>query len=207
MANVSVYNIEGKEVGKIDLSDAVFGVEVNEHVLYEVVKNQLANKRQGTQSAKTRAEVRGGGRKPWKQKGTGRARVGSSRSPLWVGGGTIWGPHPRSYAQKMPRKARRLAVKSALSDKVNTNELFVLDEINLAAPKTKEVVALINNFKFAGEKVLFITDNDEAVERCARNIKGVKAISTTGVNIFDLLHYTKLFVTKSAVAKIEEVLA
>ena len=125
---------------------------------------------------------------------------------MWVGGGTVWGPHPRSYEQKMPRKARRLAVKSALSDKVNTNELFVLDEINLAAPKTKEVVQIVNNFKFAGEKVLFVTDHDEIVTRCARNIEGVKAVSTENINIFDLLHYTKLFVTKSAVAKIEEVL-
>lgn len=207
MPKVSTYNITGAQTGEIELNDSVFGVEVNEAVMRQAVLRQLANQRLGTHSTKTRGLVRGGGRKPWKQKGTGRARVGSSRSPLWVGGGTIWGPHPRSYAQKMPRKARRLAVKSALSDKVNTNELFVLDEINLAAPKTKEVVALINNFKFAGEKVLFITDNDEVVERCARNIKGVKAISITGVNIFDLLHYTKLFVTKSAVAKIEEVLA
>lgn len=207
MPKVSTYNITGAQTGEIELNDSVFGVEVNEAVMRQAVLRQLANQRLGTHSTKTRGVVRGGGRKPWKQKGTGRARVGSSRSPLWVGGGTIWGPHPRSYAQKMPRKARRLAVKSALSDKVNTNELFVLDEINLAAPKTKEVVALINNFKFAGEKVLFITDNDEVVERCARNIKGVKTISTTGVNIFDLLHYTKLFVTKSAVAKIEEVLA
>lgn len=207
MPKVSTYNITGAQTGEIELNDSVFGVEVNEAVMRQAVLRQLANQRLGTHSTKTRGVVRGGGRKPWKQKGTGRARVGSSRSPLWVGGGTIWGPHPRSYAQKIPRKARRLAVKSALSDKVNTNELFVLDEINLAAPKTKEVVALINNFKFAGEKVLFITDNDEVVERCARNIKGVKAISTTGVNIFDLLHYTKLFVTKSAVAKIEEVLA
>lgn len=207
MPKVSTYNITGAQTGEIELNDSVFGVEVNEAVMRQAVLRQLANQRLGTHSTKTRGLVRGGGRKPWKQKGTGRARVGSSRSPLWVGGGTIWGPHPRSYAQKMPRKARRLAVKSALSDKVNTNELFVLDEINLAAPKTKEVVALINNFKFAGEKVLFITDNDEVVERCARNIKGVKAISATGVNIFDLLHYTKLFVTKSAVAKIEEVLA
>lgn len=207
MPKVSTYNIAGAQTGEIELNDSVFGVEVNEAVMRQAVLRQLANQRLGTHSTKTRGVVRGGGRKPWKQKGTGRARVGSSRSPLWVGGGTIWGPHPRSYAQKMPRKARRLAVKSALSDKVNTNELFVLDEINLAAPKTKEVVALINNFKFAGEKVLFITDNDEVVERCARNIKGVKAISTTDVNIFDLLHYTKLFVTKSAVAKIEEVLA
>ena len=171
MPKVSTYNITGAQTGEIELNDSVFGVEVNEAVMRQAVLRQLANQRLGTHSTKTRGVVRGGGRKPWKQKGTGRARVGSNRSPLWVGGGTIWGPHPRSYAQKMPRKARRLAVKSALSNKVNTNELFVLDEINLAAPKTKEVVALINNFKFAGEKVLFITDNDEVVERCARNIK------------------------------------
>ena len=207
MPKVSTYNIAGTQTGEIELNDSVFGVEVNEAVMRQAVLRQLANERLGTHSTKTRGLVRGGGKKPWKQKGTGRARVGSTRSPLWVGGGTVWGPHPRSYAQKMPRKARRLAVKSALSDKVNTNELFVLDEINLAAPKTKEIVALINNFQFAGEKVLFVTDNDEIVARCARNIKGVKAISTEGVNIFDLLHYTKLFVTKSAVAKIEEVLA
>ena len=199
MPKVSTYNITGAKTGEIELNDSVFGVEVNEAVMRQALLRQLANERLGTHSTKTRGLVRGGGRKPWKQKGTGRARVGSSRSPLWVGGGTVWGPHPRSYAQKMPRKARRLAVKSALSDKVNTNELFVLDEIKLAAAKTKEVVALIKNFQFTGEKVLFVTDNDEIVIRCARNIEGV--------NIFDLLHYTKLFVTKSAVAKIEEVLA
>lgn len=207
MPKVSTYNITGVKTGEIELNNSVFGVEVNEAVMRQALLRQLANERLGTHSTKTRGLVRGGGRKPWKQKGTGRARVGSSRSPLWVGGGTVWGPHPRSYAQKMPRKARRLAVKSALSDKVNTNELFVLDEIKLAAAKTKEVVALIKNFQFTGEKVLFVTDNDEIVIRCARNIEGVKAISTEGVNIFDLLHYTKLFVTKSAVAKIEEVLA
>lgn len=207
MPKVSTYNITGAKTGEIELNDSVFGVEVNEAVMRQALLRQLANERLGTHSTKTRGLVRGGGRKPWKQKGTGRARVGSSRSPLWVGGGTVWGPHTRSYAQKMPRKARRLAVKSALSDKVNTNELFVLDEIKLAAAKTKEVVALIKNFQFTGEKVLFVTDNDEIVIRCARNIEGVKAISTEGVNIFDLLHYTKLFVTKSAVAKIEEVLA
>lgn len=207
MPKVSTYNITGAKTGEIELNDSVFGVEVNEAVMRQALLRQLANERLGTHSTKTRGLVRGGGRKPWKQKGTSRARVGSSRSPLWVGGGTVWGPHPRSYAQKMPRKARRLAVKSALSDKVNTNELFVLDEIKLAAAKTKEVVALIKNFQFTGEKVLFVTDNDEIVIRCARNIEGVKAISTEGVNIFDLLHYTKLFVTKSAVAKIEEVLA
>lgn len=206
MPKVSTYNITGAQTGEIELNDSVFGVEVNEAVMRQAVLRQLANERQGTHATKTRGLVRGGGRKPWKQKGTGRARVGSTRSPLWVGGGTVWGPHPRSYEQKMPRKARRLAVKSALSDNVNTNELFVLDEINLAAAKTKEVAQIINNFKFTGEKVLFVTDNDEVVTRCARNIEGVKAVSATGINIFDLLHYTKLFVTKSAVAKIEEVL-
>lgn len=206
MPKVSTYNITGAQTGEIELNDSVFGVEVNEAVMRQAVLRQLANERLGTHSTKTRGLVRGGGRKPWKQKGTGRARCGSTRSPLWVGGGTVFGPHPRSYEQKMPRKARRLAVKSALSDKVNTNELFVLDELTLAQPKTKEVCQIINNFNFAGERVLFVTDNDAVVIRCARNIEGVKAVSTEGINIFDLLHYTKLFVTKSAVAKIEEVL-
>lgn len=206
MPKVSTYNITGAQTGEIELNDSVFGVEVNEAVMRQAVLRQLANERLGTHSTKTRGLVRGGGRKPWKQKGTGRARCGSTRSPLWVGGGTVFGSHPRSYEQKMPRKARRLAVKSALSDKVNTNELFVLDELTLAQPKTKEVCQIINNFNFAGEKVLFVTDNDAVVIRCARNIEGVKAVSTEGINIFDLLHYTKLFVTKSAVAKIEEVL-
>ena len=207
MPKVSTYNIAGAQTGEMELNDSVFGVEVNEAVMRQAVLRQLANERLGTHATKTRGLVRGGGRKPWKQKGTGRARVGSTRSPLWVGGGTVFGPQPRSYEQKMPRKARRLAVKSALSDKVNTNELFVLDEIVLAAPKTKEVVKVVDNFKFSGEKVLFITDGDEVMARCARNLRGVKSVSTENMNIFDLLHYTKLFITKSAVAKIEEVLA
>lgn len=207
MPKVSTYNIAGAQTGEMELNDSVFGVEVNEAVMRQAVLRQLANERLGTHATKTRGLVRGGGRKPWKQKGTGRARVGSMRSPLWVGGGTVFGPQPRSYEQKMPRKARRLAVKSALSDKVNTNELFVLDEIVLAAPKTKEVVKVVDNFKFSGEKVLFITDGDEVMARCARNLQGVKSVSTENMNIFDLLHYTKLFITKSAVAKIEEVLA
>lgn len=207
MPKVSTYNIAGAQTGEMELNDSVFGVEVNEAVMRQAVLRQLANERLGTHATKTRGLVRGGGRKPWKQKGTGRARVGSTRSPLWVGGGTVFGPQPRSYEQKMPRKARRLAVKSALSDKVNTNELFVLDEIVLAAPKTKEVVKIVDNFKFSGEKVLFITDGDEVMARCARNLQGVKSVSTENMNIFDLLHYTKLFITKSAVAKIEEVLA
>ena len=207
MPKVSTYNITGAQTGEMELNDSVFGVEVNEAVMRQAVLRQLANERLGTHATKTRGLVRGGGRKPWKQKGTGRARVGSTRSPLWVGGGTVFGPQPRSYEQKMPRKARRLAVKSALSDKVNTNELFVLDEIVLAAPKTKEVVKVVDNFKFSGEKVLFITAGDEVMARCARNLQGVKSVSTENMNIFDLLHYTKLFITKSAVAKIEEVLA
>ena len=207
MPKVSTYNIAGAQTGEMELNDSVFGVEVNEAVMRQAVLRQLANERLGTHATKTRGLVRGGGRKPWKQKGTGRARVGSTRSPLWVGGGTVFGPQPRSYEQKMPRKARRLAVKSALSDEVNTNELFVLDEIVLAAPKTKEVVKVVDNFKFSGEKVLFITDGDEVMARCARNLQGVKSVSTENMNIFDLLHYTKLFITKSAVAKIEEVLA
>ena len=207
MPKVSTYNIAGVQTGEMELNDSVFGVEVNEAVMRQAVLRQLANERLGTHATKTRGLVRGGGRKPWKQKGTGRARVGSTRSPLWVGGGTVFGPQPRSYEQKMPRKARRLAVKSALSDKVNTNELFVLDEIVLAAPKTKEVVKVVDNFKFSGEKVRFITDGDEVMARCARNLQGVKSVSTENMNIFDLLHYTKLFITKSAVAKIEEVLA
>jgi large subunit ribosomal protein L4 len=207
MPKVSTYNTAGAQTGEIELNESVFGVEVNEAVMKQAVIRQLANERLGTHATKTRGMVRGGGKKPWKQKGTGRARCGSIRSPLWVGGGTVFGPHPRDYEQKMPRKARRLAVKSALSDKVNTGELFVLDELVLEAAKTKAVVSIINNFSFAGEKVLFVTDGDDTVVRCARNIKGVKAVSSEGINIFDLLHYTKLFVTKSAVAKIEEVLA
>ncbi|MGE1062378.1 50S ribosomal protein L4 [Megasphaera paucivorans] len=207
MPKVSTYDITGAQIGEMELNDSVFGVDVNEAVMRQAVLRQLANERLGTHSTKTRGLVRGGGKKPWKQKGTGRARCGSIRSPLWVGGGTVFGPHPRDYAQKMPRKARRLAVKSALSDKVNTGELFILNELKLEAAKTKEVVNIVNNFKFADEKVLFITDGDDVMTRCTRNIKGVKSVSAEGMNIFDLLHYTKLFVTKSAVAKIEEVLA
>ncbi len=207
MPKVTTYDITGAQTGEMELNDSVFGVEVNEAVMKQAVIRQLANERLGTHATKTRGLVRGGGKKPWKQKGTGRARSGSIRSPLWVGGGTVFGPHPRDYEQKMPRKARRLAVKSALTDKVNTGELFVLDALTLPAAKTKEVVNIVNNFKFSGEKVLFVTDGDDTVARCARNITGVKAVSSEGINIFDLLHYTKLFVTKGAVAKIEEVLA
>ena len=196
MPTVATYNQSGVKVGEIQLNDAVFGVEVNEAVMHQAVVRQLSNERLGTHATKTRGMVRGGGRKPWKQKGTGRARSGSSRSPIWIGGGTTFGPQPRSYYKAMPRKARRLAVKSALSDKVNNSELYVLEEITLAAPKTKEVLNIINSFNVG----------DANVERSARNIQGVKALACEGMNIFDLLHYDKLFITKGAVAKIEEVL-
>lgn len=206
MPTVATYNQSGVKVGEIQLNDAVFGVEVNEAVMHQAVVRQLSNERLGTHATKTRGMVRGGGRKPWKQKGTGRARAGSSRSPIWIGGGTTFGPQLRSYYKAMPRKARRLAVKSALSDKVNNSELYVLEEITLAAPKTKEVLNIINSFNVGDAKVLFITEGDVNVERSARNIQGVKALACEGMNIFDLLHYDKLFITKGAVAKIEEVL-
>ena len=207
MPTVDLYNISGAVTGQIELNDAVFGVEVNDAVMHLALVRQLANERQGTHATKTRGLVRGGGRKPWRQKGTGRARSGSTRSPLWVGGGTVFGPQPRSYYKAMPRKARRLAVKSALSDKVNTKDIFVLDEITLPQAKTKEVLNLLNNFEIGDAKALIVTSGNEVVERCTRNIQGVKAVATEGVNIFDLLHHDKLFITKDAVAKLEEVLA
>ncbi len=206
MPTVTKYNMSGAKVGEIQLNDAVFGVEVNAAVMHQAVVRQLSNERLGTHATKTRGEVRGGGKKPWRQKGTGRARAGSSRSPIWVGGGITFGPQPRSYYKAMPRKARRLAVKSALSDKVNNSELFVIDELKLAAPKTKEVLSILNNFQVGDAKVLFITDGDVNVELSARNIQGVKALPYTNINIFDLLHHDKLFIAEGAIAKIEEVL-
>ena len=206
MPKVAVYTVAGQQIGDIELNESVFGVEVNEGLVHQAVVMQLAAQRLGTHATQTRGSVRGGGRKPWKQKGTGRARAGSARSPVWVGGGVTFGPQPRSYYKAMPRKARRLAVKAALSDKVNNSELYVLEEITLAAPKTKEVLNIINSFNVGDAKVLFITEGDVNVERSARNIQGVKALACEGMNIFDLLHYDKLFITKGAVAKIEEVL-
>lgn len=206
MPTVSTYNQSGAKVGTIELNDAVFGVEVNEAVMHQAVVRQLSNERLGTHATKTRGMVRGGGRKPWKQKGTGRARSGSTRSPIWIGGGTVFGPQPRSYYKAMPRKARRLAVKSALSGKVNSENLYVLESISLEAPKSKEVIKILNAFNVGDAKALFITEGNRNVELSARNIQGVKAIACEGMNIFDLLHYDKLFITKEAVAKIEEVL-
>lgn len=207
MAKVAVYDMKNTQVGDIELNDSVFGVEMNAGLVHQAVVMQQANERLGTHATKTRSMVRGGGRKPWKQKGTGRARAGSTRSPLWVGGGTVFGPQPRSYAFTMPRKQRRLALKCVLSDKVKSGDLVVLDSLAFDAPKTKQVVELLNVFA-APKKILFITAEDtDTVEKSARNIPGVKAISAMGLNVFDLLNHDKLFITKDAVARIEEVFA
>lgn len=208
MPKVAVYDITGNKTGEMELNDNVFGVEVNEAVLHQAVVMQLANQRQGTAATKTRGLVRGGGRKPWRQKGTGRARAGSIRSPLWVGGGTVFGPQPRSYAFSMPRKARRLALKSALTAKVEGGEFFVVENIDFEAPKTKNVVKMIADFKATDDKALIITAEAlENVEKSSRNIPGVKAIASTGLNVYDLLYHDKIFVTKDAISRIEEVLA
>lgn len=207
MPTVEVFNMAGQKVGDTQLTEDVFGVEINEGLVHQAVVMQLAAQRQGTHATKTRGMVRGGGRKPWKQKGTGRARSGSTRSPIWVGGGTIFGPHPRSYAFTMPRKQRRLAIKSALTDKVNSKDFIVLEELDFAAPKTKDVVKMLSDFG-VDSKALFITaDFAENVERSSRNIPGVKAINSNGLNVYDILNHNKLFITKDAVTRIEEVLA
>lgn len=208
MPKVAVYDITGQQTGDIELNENVFGVEVNEAVLHQAVVMQLASQRLGTHATKTRGLVRGGGRKPWKQKGTGRARAGSTRSPIWVGGGTVFGPQPRSYAFRMPRKQRRLALKSALSAKVQEGELVIVDAISFEEPKTKNVVKMLNDFKAADDKALIITaEIIDAVEKSARNIPGVKAIGSIGLNVYDILYHDKVFMTKDAVTRIEEVLA
>lgn len=207
MPKVAVYTMAGEQTGEMELNESVFGVEVNEAVVHQAVLMQLASQRLGTHATKTRGLVRGGGRKPWKQKGTGRARSGSTRSPIWVGGGTVFGPTPRSYAFKMPRKQRRLAIRCALSSKVESGELIVLESMELAQPKTKSVVEMLDKFSVEKKALIITADENETVERSARNIPGVKAISSEGLNVFDLLHHTKLFITKDAVSRIEEVLA
>jgi large subunit ribosomal protein L4 len=209
MPIVAVYDITGEKTGEMELNDSVFGVDVNESVLHQTVLMQLASQRLGTASTKTRGFVRGGGRKPWKQKGTGRARSGSIRSPLWVGGGTTFGPQPRSYAFRMPRKQRRLAIKSALTAKLQDGELIVLDSINFEVPKTKSILKLMSDFNVAEKKVLIVTaEMLENVEKSARNITGVKAIpAANSLNVYDLLYHDKVFVTKEAITRIEEVLA
>ena len=206
MANVSVYNIEGKEVGSIELNDAVFGVEVNEHLVHMAVVNQLANNRQGTQSAKTRSEVSGGGRKPWRQKGTGHARQGSTRSPQWTGGGVVFAPKPRDYSFKMNKKEKRAALCSALSSKVAESQIIVLDEFKLDEIKTKKVVEVMNNLK-ASKALVVLEGENKNVVLSGRNIPTVKVTATNEINTYDVLKYETLVVTKAAVEKLEEVYA
>ena len=206
MANVSVYNIEGKEVGTIDLNDAVFGVEINEHLVHMAVVNQLANNRQGTQSAKTRSEVSGGGRKPWRQKGTGHARQGSTRSPQWTGGGVVFAPKPRDYSFKMNKKEKRIALLSALSSKVADNKIVVLDAFNLDEVKTKKFAEVMSNLKV--DKALVVIEGENMnVVLSGRNIPTVKVSATNEINTYDVLKYETLVVTKAAVEKLEEVYA
>ena len=206
MANVSVYNIEGKEVGSIELNDAVFGVEVNEHLVHMAVVNQLANNRQGTQSAKTRSEVSGGGRKPWRQKGTGHARQGSTRAPQWTGGGIVFAPKPRDYSFKMNKKEKRIALLSALSSKVADNKIVVLDEFKLDEIKTKKFAEVMNNLKVENALVVLEGENKNVV-LSGRNIPSVKVTATNEINTYDVLKYETLVVTKAAVEKLEEVYA
>ncbi len=206
MANVSVYNMEGKEVGTMELSDAVFGVEINEHLVHMAVLQQLANNRQGTQKAKTRSEVSGGGKKPWRQKETGHARQGSTRAPQWKGGGVVFAPVPRDYSFKMNKKEKRAALKSALTSRVQENKLIVLDELKLDEIKTKAMVNVLQNIH-ADKALVVLNENDQNVILSARNIENVKTALTNTINVYDILKYNTLVVTKAAVEKIEEVYA
>ena len=206
MAKVSVYNMEGKEVGTMELNDAVFGVEVNEHLVHMAVVAQLANKRQGTQKAKTRSEVSGGGRKPWRQKGTGHARQGSTRSPQWTGGGMVFAPTPRDYTITLNKKEKRAALKSALTSRVNENKFVVVDELKFDEVKTKNFKAVMNNLKVS-KALVVLADNDQNTVLSARNIPEVKTSLVNTINVFDILKYNTVVATKAAVASIEEVYA
>ena len=206
MANVSVYNIEGKEVGTIDLNDAVFGVEVNEHLVHMAVVSQLANKRQATKKAKTRSEVSGGGRKPWRQKGTGHARQGSTRAPQWTGGGVVFAPVPRDYSFKMNKKEKRAALKSALTSRVEEKKFIVVDEIKFDEIKTKNFVNILKNLDVS-KALVVLEDGNTNAELSARNIAGVKTAKTNTINVYDILKYNTVIATKAVVANIEEVYA
>ena len=207
MPKIDVLDLNGKKIDEIELSDAVFGIKVNEHAVYEVIKNYLANQRQGTQSAKTRAEVRGGGRKPWRQKGTGRARQGSIRSPQWKGGGTVFAPKPRDYSYTVPKKVRRLAMKSVLTSKVENNEIIVVDEFAMDAPKTKEFCGVLKALN-TGKKALVVSaENAPAVVKSGRNIPGVKVSFVNMLNVYDIINSDTLVITRKAVEKVEEVYA
>ena len=206
MANVAVYNIEGKEVGTIDLNDAIFGVEVNEHLVHMEVVQQLANKRQGTQKAKTRSEVSGGGRKPWRQKGTGHARQGSTRAPQWTGGGVVFAPTPRDYSFKLNKKEKRAALKSALTSRVEENKFIVVDEMNFDEIKTKKFQNVLNNLNVS-KALVVLEDGNTKAELSARNIADVKTARTNTINVYDILKYNTVIATKAAVEAIEEVYA
>ncbi|MDD2444314.1 MAG: 50S ribosomal protein L4 [Desulfotomaculaceae bacterium] len=206
MPVVALYNINGEQIGEITLKDEIFGVDVHEAAMHDAVVMHQARRRQGTHDTKTRSEVRGGGRKPWRQKGTGRARHGTIRSPIWRGGGIVFGPHPRDYSYKLPKKVKRLALKSALSAKVNSGDIIVLDDLRLDQPKTREMVKILDNLR-AGAALLVMAERNEAVEKSARNIPTVKSLGASYLNVYDILAYDKLVMTKDAVAKVEEVFA
>ena len=207
MPKVDVYDIKGKKVSDIELADSVFGIEPNENIVHAVLVNYLANQRQGTQSTKTRAEVRGGGKKPWRQKGTGRARQGSIRAVQWVGGGVAFAPKPRSYNYTLPKKVRRLAMKSALTSKVQNGEMIVLDALNMEAPKTKEFVQILKNVNAAKKALVVTAENNENVIKSAKNIEGVATATVNTINVYDILKYDSFIITTDAVKKVEEVYA
>ena len=207
MPKIDVYDIEGKKVNDVELNEDIFGIIPNEELVHSVIVNYLANQRQGTQSTKTRAEVRGGGKKPWRQKGTGRARQGSIRAPHWVGGGIALGPKPRSYSYKLNKKEKRLAIKSCLSSKVIENELTVVDKIELKEIKTKEVAKMLNNLKLAGKTLILLPEKNEVIQKSARNIEGVKTLSVNTINAYDLVNYNNLVITLDTVKKLEEAYA
>lgn len=205
MPKVKVYNMMGEQIEEIELSEDIFGIEVNEHAVYEVVKNQLANKRQGTQSVKTRAEVRGGGRKPWRQKGTGRARQGSIRAPHFVGGGVSFAPKPRDYSYRVPKKVRRLALKSVLTSKVENGEIIIIDDIKLDEPKTKEMVKFLTNINADRKAMIVLDEKDTNVVKAARNIPNVKTALVNTINVYDIINCNSFVITKEAIKKVEEV--
>ena len=207
MANIKMLNMAGAEVGEITLNDAIFGIEPNEYAVHATVKNYLANQRQGTQSAKTRSEVRGGGRKPFRQKGTGRHRQGSTTDPSQIGGGIVFAPKPRDYSYAIPKKVKRLALKSALSAKVAENELIVLDELKFEAPKTKEMVKVLENVKAEKKALIVLTEKDENVIRSASNLQGVRTALVSTMNVYEIVNHYSLILTKAAAEKIEEVYA
>jgi len=207
MPIVAVYNMSGEQIGEVELKAEVFGIPVHRQALHDAVVMQLAGMRQGTHDTKTRGEVRGGGRKPWRQKGTGRARHGTIRSPIWRGGGIVFGPHPRDYSYSIPKKVRRLALKSALSSKVENGSIMVLDDLKFGTPRTKDMVSVLSNLKVNNKALVVTADRDENVTKSARNIPGIKPMDVKGLNVYDLLAHGTLVITRDAVGRVEEVLA